>query len=383
MKHSGNFSAHNFQISLGLKKLFSTSFKSPSSLKPAAPFSSRLPIKHPQNPQQPPEFKNFNAHRGRVPIPLKLEMYDYEKNYHNAREYFLNPDFARGVFPGWLPQVEDAIEGFRQGELIIFTGPTGFGKTTLLAQLTLQMGLQGHVLMWASFEIPNWRLQATLTEQVLGARDSPKLKSFYKDDEKKFDAIFDECQFFLQTHVKLIHHDYEMPFEIFLKSLEFTIKREKIPFLLIDNLQYLVARYAHDSLSQYEIQDKIIVSLRELCNSCQCTIFLVAHLRKITSKSCDETDVNALYGSVRVSQEADIILGVHQSGDFRAVSVLKNRHNGKIGPETTCEFIYDLFYKTISPANVRFEERIRFLPLVLKKNQLFRAENSPQQAEKS
>jgi hypothetical protein len=36
-----------------------------------------------------------------------------------------------------LPKITSITKGFRDGELVIFTGPTGTGKTTLLSQLSL------------------------------------------------------------------------------------------------------------------------------------------------------------------------------------------------------------------------------------------------------
>lgn len=36
-----------------------------------------------------------------------------------------------------IPQLEAICKGFRRGELVVLTGPTGCGKTTLLSQLSL------------------------------------------------------------------------------------------------------------------------------------------------------------------------------------------------------------------------------------------------------
>ena len=42
-----------------------------------------------------------------------------------------------------VPSLVQYSEGHRAGELTIFTGPTGSGKTTLMSELSLDLSLQG------------------------------------------------------------------------------------------------------------------------------------------------------------------------------------------------------------------------------------------------
>ena len=47
--------------------------------------------------------------------------------------------------PQWkrFPNLSNVLKGHRAGELTIFTGPTGSGKTTLMSELSLHLSLQG------------------------------------------------------------------------------------------------------------------------------------------------------------------------------------------------------------------------------------------------
>ena len=42
-----------------------------------------------------------------------------------------------------FPHLSNILKGYRAGELTIFTGPTGSGKTTLMSELSLDLSLQG------------------------------------------------------------------------------------------------------------------------------------------------------------------------------------------------------------------------------------------------
>jgi twinkle protein len=57
------------------------------------------------------------------------------------------------------------LKGHRRGELTIFTGPTGSGKTTFLGEYTLDLASQGVKTLWGSFEIKNSRLGKMMMTQ--------------------------------------------------------------------------------------------------------------------------------------------------------------------------------------------------------------------------
>jgi len=54
-----------------------------------------------------------------------------------------SPEQMAGVPSKSFPSLTKILKGHRKGELTIFTGPTGVGKTTLLSQLSLDFASQG------------------------------------------------------------------------------------------------------------------------------------------------------------------------------------------------------------------------------------------------
>jgi twinkle protein len=98
----------------------------------------------------------------------------------------------KSVFEGTqapsMMKLNRICKGFRRGELVIFTGPTGSGKTTFLSQLSLDFAKQDKATLWGSFEIKNSRLIQKMLHQFyqkgdLKLLDPVKLESIADDFE--------------------------------------------------------------------------------------------------------------------------------------------------------------------------------------------------------
>jgi replicative DNA helicase len=98
----------------------------------------------------------------------------------------LNPDAHRGVQSKDLPLFNQILKGHRRGELTILTGPTGFGKTTVISQLSLDYCRSGVPTLWGSFEILNKRLAKKMLSQFA----EKDLTQF----PEEFDRVADEFE---------------------------------------------------------------------------------------------------------------------------------------------------------------------------------------------
>lgn len=77
-----------------------------------------------------------------------------------------NIDKVQGIKWKRFPKLNDYLKGHRRGELTILTGPTGCGKTTFMAEYSLDLAMQGVNTLWGSFEIRNTILARTLLQQM-------------------------------------------------------------------------------------------------------------------------------------------------------------------------------------------------------------------------
>ncbi|KAG8596599.1 hypothetical protein GDO81_001982 [Engystomops pustulosus] len=76
-----------------------------------------------------------------------------------------NIDQVAGVKWTRFPELNKLLKGHRKGELTVFTGPTGSGKTTFISEYALDLCTQGVNTLWGSFELNNVRLAKIMLTQ--------------------------------------------------------------------------------------------------------------------------------------------------------------------------------------------------------------------------
>ena len=95
-----------------------------------------------------------------------------------------------------FPILTELLKGHRRGELTVFTGPTGAGKTTFLSEYSLDLCGQDVRTLWGSFEIRNVRLAKMMLQQFSGL--------MLESDPQLFDVVADEFEklpmYFLAFH---------------------------------------------------------------------------------------------------------------------------------------------------------------------------------------
>ena len=72
------------------------------------------------------------------------------------------------------------FSGFRRGELTIFSGRTGQGKTTFLSEYSVDLCMQNVTTLWGSFEVKNTRLAKMHLQQFSGVNLEENINEFDK-----------------------------------------------------------------------------------------------------------------------------------------------------------------------------------------------------------
>ncbi|KAI8967757.1 P-loop containing nucleoside triphosphate hydrolase protein [Mycotypha africana] len=250
--------------------------------------------------------------------------HDQIVDFHDLREEvyneILHPEQTKGVQCNDIPQLNEIIKGHRSGELTILTGPTGVGKTTIISQLSLDFCKSGVPTLWGSFEIMNKRLAKKMLYQFAG-----KDLSLHPEEFDKVANQFEQLplyflKFFSSTAIKDV-----------LKACQHAVNAYDVRHIILDNLQFMLSQQHMNGMDKWDLQDNAIAEIRNFATQQDVHVTLVVHPRK-DNGSGDELDINSIFGSAKVTQEADNVIILQKSKtNARSIDIKKNRFDGTLG----------------------------------------------------
>ncbi|KAM6897611.1 twinkle mtDNA helicase [Xenentodon cancila] len=234
----------------------------------------------------------------------------------------LNTDQVAGVKWTRFPELNKILKGHRKGELTVFTGPTGSGKTTFISELALDLCMQGVNTLWGSFEINNVRLAKIMLTQFAMQRLEENLEQydFWADKFEELPLYF--MTFHGQQNIKTV-----------LDTMQHAVYLYDINHVVIDNLQFMMGQ-ENLSVDKFAVQDHIIGVFRKFATSSSCHVTLIIHPRK--EEDDRELQTASIFGSAKASQEADNVLILQEKKlvtcpGRRSLQVTKNRFDGDVG----------------------------------------------------
>ncbi|XP_050739895.1 mitochondrial DNA helicase-like [Eriocheir sinensis] len=228
--------------------------------------------------------------------------------------------------------LNDLLLGHRAGELTVLTGPTGAGKTTLVAEYSLDLCMQGVRTLWGSFEVGVVRLCEVMLQQFSGAP--------LPQDLQLFNALAGQFAA-LPLHF-LTYHGQRSVGDV-VKAMEEAVQVWGIQHAIIDNLQFMLGTplttttTTTATLDRWHQQDLAVAMLRRFATTTGCHLTLIVHPKKVPEGQ--PLGMDSVYGSAKVTQEADnvMILQVPSSGggattsNRKVLQVAKNRFGGTLG----------------------------------------------------
>lgn len=210
-----------------------------------------------------------------------------------------------------LKSLDDITDGFRPGQLIVLSAPTGQGKTVFLQSLTKTFSDDKIPTAWFSYEVP----PAELKERF--GNDVPV---FYLPRKNK------------ESNIEWLK----------IRTLE-GIAKFGTKVIFIDHLHYLLSMQELSQARSISLLIGMLMrELKKFAIETETIIFLVSHLTKTKLEVVPTID--DLRDSSFVSQEADLVMimwrhreidknsptGYFYTNESRLV-VDKNRWNGKLG----------------------------------------------------
>ena len=237
-------------------------------------------------------------------------------------------------------RLDKSIGGFFAGELSVWTGKRGVGKSTILSQILLEAVDQGHVVCAYSGELDKtqfreWTyLQAAGPEHVAYITDRMTGKRIATADaiaDKQISEWLDE-RFWLFDLEKNTRHDPEA----ILSQFEYMKMRYNADVFLVDNIMSVDFDYRRDS-DFNRIQSQFTQLLATFSKRQHVHTHLVVHPRKSTSDENGKVSADDVNGSADITNRADNVffLTTHASTDDKnqpttkpLLMTMKNRDFG-------------------------------------------------------
>ena len=167
-----------------------------------------------------------------------------------VKNRIFNHDLNLGLKSTYFPWYNKIVKGFRRGELTIFTGPTGSGKSTFLSQFSLDFAKSGLPTLWCSFELKNEVLLSTMLNQYSNTDLTKKTEKFDFYADK-----FEQVPLYFQTFFGSTEVDKVM------EMIDYAVYAYDIGHIVIDNLQFMLSGQG-TGFQRYEMQDNVISQFR-------------------------------------------------------------------------------------------------------------------------
>lgn len=243
------------------------------------------------------------------------------------------PPRTQSVLSG-IWKLDRAIGGFAPGELTIWTGKRGEGKSTIAGQILLQALDQGYNVFAYSGELPAWRFREWIYLQAAGPKnvrhatnqESMLQYTFVPPSIEHFLKEWTRGRFFLYDSAQPHANNPKDIFEV----MDYAWRRNGCKVFMLDNLMSMEL----PSEEYYRAQSNLVGKAVEFAKRTQTHIHLVAHPRKTDGREFTADDIG---GSGDITNRADNAMFIHRldpeerekNGFDVNLRVLKNRSYGE------------------------------------------------------
>ena len=262
-------------------------------------------------------------------------------------DYFADPkgrllglkDNNGQVSTGWEALDKKLFGGFNKGELNIFAGGSGAGKSLFLANLGVNWATQGMNVVYLTLELSEslvaMRIDSMMTEipsrEIFKDLDGVEMK--VKMAGKKSGAL----------QVKYMPSGKTTnDIRAYLKEYEIKVGK-KVDVLLVDYLDLLMPVGKRISAENLFVKDKYVSEeLRNLAMELQCVFVTAAQLNRGAVEEV-EFDHSHISGGLSKIQTADNVIGIFTSRAMRErgryqLQLMKTRSSSGVGQKVDLEF---------------------------------------------
>jgi KaiC/GvpD/RAD55 family RecA-like ATPase len=246
------------------------------------------------------------------------------------------------VSTGWETLDKRLFGGFNRGELNIFAGGSGAGKSLFLANLGVNWALAGLNVLYLTFELSENIVSMRLDSMVTDIPSRDIFKSI-DDVEMKVKMIGKKSGAFQVKYMPSGKNANDL--RSYIKELEIKTDR-KLDVILVDYLDLLMPIAAKISAENLFVKDKYVSEeLRNLAMETNCLFVTASQLNRSSVEEI-EFDHSHISGGLSKIQTADNVIGIFTSRAMRErgryqIQLMKTRNSGGVGAKIDLEFDID------------------------------------------
>ena len=265
-------------------------------------------------------------------------------------DYFLDPrarlmrikDNNGQISTGWKAVDDKLFGGMNRGELNIFAGGSGAGKSLFLANLGINWALQGLNVVYLTLELSEELVSMRMDAMLTGMATREIFKNI-DDVEMKIKMIGKKSGTYQVKYMPSGKTANDI--RAYLKEYEIKMDR-KVDVLLVDYLDLLMPMGKKISAENLFVKDKYVSEeLRNLAMEKKCIFVTAAQLNRGAVEEV-EFDHSHISGGLSKIQTADNVFGIFTSRAMRErgryqIQLMKTRSSSGVGMKIDLEFNID------------------------------------------
>jgi len=210
---------------------------------------------------------------------------------------------------------DESVGGFQRGQVSIWSGLNGCGKTNVLTQQALEYFKQKHKTVIFSGEMPSYSIKNMIYQQFAGSKNLThhhKVDYYYLANDAKGARLKDIIDDLINDKIFIYNNDRGTKVETVINSIEQLVINKKIHVVILDNLMALDLRGLGGDKN--ERQKLFIDIISKLAKRLKIHIHVVMHPRK-TMGFLRKEDIA---GSSDLANMAENVFIVHRNNsDFK------------------------------------------------------------------
>src|SRR6056300_989426 len=262
-------------------------------------------------------------------------------------DYFADPrsrlkgikDKNGHVSTGWPALDKKLFGGFNRGELNIFAGGSGSGKSLFLANMGVNWCLQGMNVLYLTFELSEALVSMRIDSMTTDIASRDIFKSI-DDVEMKVKMIGKKAGAFQVKYMPTGKNANDL--RAYIKEYEIKTGK-KLDVILVDYLDLMHPNAVKISAENLFVKDKYVSEeLRNLAMELN-TVFVTASQLNRSSVEEIEFDHSHISGGISKINTADNLIGIFTSRAMRErgryqIQLMKTRSSSGVGQKVDLEF---------------------------------------------